>query len=196
DREKGEFFFEMAATITEDDELYDDFLQKLTRKNKFSSIYKYLKNFKKYGKKVQYKRTKEYPGVVLSTAHSSKGMEFPVVFLSISKFHTKECGSGNLNTPTLEEARRLLFVSITRAKEEITITGQFIAFGKKDDYTINHFLKEVYDVLGKEFNPNINKHKREKQEREKEERAELASKRRNKKKADLMSELLEKKLVG
>lgn len=41
------------------------------------------------GKKKQRKRCKDYPGIVLTTAHSSKGMEWPIVINEISKYHDK-----------------------------------------------------------------------------------------------------------
>ncbi len=192
DKEKMEYYYELAESLDDEgcgDELFEDFLDgKIKRKTTFSSLLKYLKSFEKYGQNITFKRCKEYPGVVLSTAHSSKGLEFPIVFLSISKFHSKDLGSGSFNSPAVEEARRLLFVSMTRAKDELYITGQYTAFGKKNNYTYNRFLKELYDLSGMEFAPNreiVNL----KKEKEKEERKELTAKRRKATKKSLISSL-------
>ena len=46
-----------------------------------------------------------------------------------------------------------MFVSATRARDELYITGQYVAFGPKTDRTYNAFLKECYDALGMEFHP-------------------------------------------
>ena len=59
--------------------------------------------------------------MTLSTLHAAKGLEWPVVFL---------CGAGEgripLERPGLEadeaEERRLLYVGMTRAKEELVLT--------------------------------------------------------------------------
>jgi len=49
--------------------------------------------------------------VTLITVHSAKGLEWPVVFLSLRKFK-----------PNNDEERRLLYVAVTRAKEKLLIT--------------------------------------------------------------------------
>ena len=59
--------------------------------------------------------------VTLMTFHASKGLEFPTVFLYGLKqgLMPLKSGSGPVNT---EEERRLLYVAMTRAKEELIIT--------------------------------------------------------------------------
>lgn len=59
--------------------------------------------------------------VTLMTFHASKGLEFPTVFLYGLKqgLMPLKSGSGPVN---LEEERRLLYVAMTRAKEELIIT--------------------------------------------------------------------------
>ena len=57
--------------------------------------------------------------VRLMTVHGSKGLEFPAVFLSADAF-PKE---GAADPSKVEEERRLFFVGITRAKDELTITA-------------------------------------------------------------------------
>ena len=59
--------------------------------------------------------------VTLMTMHGSKGLEFPVVFLFGADRGMIPLEGGNHSTD-LEEERRLFYVGITRAKEELIIT--------------------------------------------------------------------------
>lgn len=67
--------------------------------------------------------------VTLSTLHGAKGLEYPVVILYgvrdgilPAEYHVKESGSDSkLIKETLEEERRLFYVGMTRAKEELLI---------------------------------------------------------------------------
>ncbi len=60
--------------------------------------------------------------VVLMTLHSSKGLEFPYVYI-IGMENGVFPSSGNLSDPDqLEEERRLAYVGITRAKKKLTLT--------------------------------------------------------------------------
>ncbi len=147
----------LEALDSEDgDEVYESFVERLSYRKTIETVINYCKDFEKYGANEAIRRTRDYPGVVLTTAHSSKGLEWPVVYTSISKFHSKDIPSIDrvyANTEKLEEKRRLLFVTCTRARDELIITGQYIAFGGKKDATYNRFLKESMDVIGKEFTP-------------------------------------------
>ena len=131
------------------DEIYAGFLKKLLHRKTLEEIIEYGHDFYDYGEKETEKREKDYPGVVLTTAHSSKGKEWPVVFNGISHYHTKR-----LAVEDVEEKRRLLFVSATRARDLLYITSQSVAFGDKDNRTYNRFLVESFHVLGKEFSGN------------------------------------------
>lgn len=76
----------------------------------------------------------KYNAVNLITAHSSKGKEYDVVFLLLDKF------GGNVNTESVEdvdEERRLLFVSMTRAKKILKV------FYNMDRRTENLFINEL-----------------------------------------------------
>lgn len=71
-------------------------------------------------KKTHTKTSKERNGIILSTMHSSKGLEFEVVFIigAVDGIvpHAKS------NTPDgLEEERRLFYVGMTRAKSQLYI---------------------------------------------------------------------------
>lgn len=139
---------EMLMDIDDDDEVYQAFIEKVEIRPFFDAQIKYMKSFEIYGKNETYRRTREYPGVILTTAHSSKGLEWPVVFNSVTKYYEKDIAHNN---KAIEENRRLLFVSATRARDELIITGQIISYGDKKDRYPNKFLKESYDILGYEF---------------------------------------------
>lgn len=90
--------------------------------------------------------------VTLMTLHSSKGLEFPIVF--ITGFEEgifpsyRALTSPNANVE-IEEERRLLYVGITRAKEELFITNSKsrLQNGKYMNNLTSSFFKE----LPKEF---------------------------------------------
>lgn len=96
------------------------------------------------------KREGRFSGVVLNTAHSSKGLEWPVIVNSISGYAKKEL----VAPKAIEGKRRLLFVSSTRARDELYITGQFrVGKDANGEYINNMFLKESYEAIDKEFAP-------------------------------------------
>ncbi|NOZ24954.1 MAG: UvrD-helicase domain-containing protein [Nitrospirae bacterium] len=86
-------------------------------------------------------------GVTLISLHSSKGLEFPVVFIVGAEEdilpHRKsaECDGG------IEEERRLFYVGITRAMDElyITYTGKRLKYGKARPSVASRFLEEIPD---------------------------------------------------
>lgn len=191
DIDKQTAYHDLITPLDDDDELYESFLDKIKRKKTFETELKYLLDFELYGANVTYKRCKDYPGVVLTTAHSSKGLEWNIVYNSITKYHGKELGSDRNSSryqDRIEEKRRLLFVSLTRARDELYVTGQYVAFGSKDDRTYNFFLKDVYDCLGKEYNP-IDPMEEEKERMKKEEAKRKAAERRAKEKEKIQQAL-------
>ena len=96
------------------------------------------------------KRDGKFSGVVLSTAHSSKGLEWPVCINSITGYHKIDLAS----TKNIEANRRLLFVTATRAKDELYITGQYrVGKNASDEYINNMYLAESFGVVGKDFFP-------------------------------------------
>ena len=154
---KREYFHELLDELDEDDEIYEAFVESLKGKESLQKEMEYCSLFEQYGEKVAIRRKKIYSGVILITAHSSKGLEWPVVFASITKFYGKKehtIVNTKKREKVIEEKRRLLFVAATRARDELYITGQFISFGNaKDGYVYNQFLKESLKAIGDTSEP-------------------------------------------
>ncbi|MCI0472635.1 MAG: hypothetical protein L0Y76_03530, partial [Ignavibacteria bacterium] len=89
--------------------------------------------------------------VTLMTIHSSKGLEFPVVFICGLEDGLFP-GNNSLNSAEeLEEERRLLYVAATRAKLKLYISyaEQRFRFGTKMFQMKSKFLREIEDECNK-----------------------------------------------
>ena len=87
--------------------------------------------------------------VTLMTLHSAKGLEFPVVFL-VGMEEGIFPGYKSISEPKeLEEERRLCYVGITRAKENLFLTcsKQRTIFGSTSYNQTSRFLKEIPEDL-------------------------------------------------
>ena len=83
--------------------------------------------------------------VTLMTLHSAKGLEFPVVFL-VGMEEGVFPGYKSIGEPKeLEEERRLCYVGITRAKENLFLTcsRQRTIFNSTSYNAVSRFLKEI-----------------------------------------------------
>lgn len=87
--------------------------------------------------------------VVLMTIHSAKGLEFPCVFLCGMEEGLFPSLKSLLEEDGLEEERRLCYVAITRAKEELFISHakSRLVFGKTEKSRVSQFVKEIPDGL-------------------------------------------------
>lgn len=145
----------MLRMIAHGDEAVLNFEEKFKDMD-FEEIIKYCDDFEIYGDNMQYKRSQLGEGVMLITAHSSKGLEWKYVFGSITGFH--KLGKKSISRRKQEELRRLLFVLITRARDVLKLYGLYAVTGNaKDGYVYNMFLKECFDALDKTFAPNFTK---------------------------------------
>ncbi len=87
--------------------------------------------------------------VLMMTLHSSKGLEFPIVFIPGMEEGIFP-GSQSVYVPEeVEEERRLAYVGITRAKEELTITmaNSRLMFGMTSRNPRSRFVREIPDEL-------------------------------------------------
>ena len=83
--------------------------------------------------------------VVMMTMHSAKGLEFPKVFL-VGFEDGLFPGMRSIGEPEeMEEERRLCYVAITRAKEELTISHarQRTLYGRTSGCMPSRFLEEI-----------------------------------------------------
>ncbi|RYD40873.1 MAG: hypothetical protein EOP85_13540 [Verrucomicrobiaceae bacterium] len=83
-------------------------------------------------------------GATLITLHASKGLEFPIVFLIGLEEgflpHTRSIAEG-----TKDEERRLLYVGITRAQDQLTMTycSTRIKYGQQTGCEASSFIGEL-----------------------------------------------------
>ncbi len=84
-------------------------------------------------------------GVTLISFHSSKGLEFPVVFIAGVEEDILPHKKTVFVKDGIEEERRLFYVGITRAMKElfITYTKQRTKYGKKAPSVPSRFLEEM-----------------------------------------------------
>lgn len=112
EKSKKNYFWE----LTEDacgDFVASKFVEALkTRKFRMlNSLLSYCVKYGRYGTKELLSTANEKANcVTLITVHSAKGLEWPVVLLSLKQFRTGE------------EEKRILYVAITRAKEKLLVT--------------------------------------------------------------------------
>ncbi|NOX98830.1 MAG: UvrD-helicase domain-containing protein [Verrucomicrobia bacterium] len=91
-------------------------------------------------------------GVSLITMHAAKGLEFPVVYVSGLEQgvlpHSRSIEEGGI-----DEERRILYVAITRAMEQLTMTWCFTRtrWGQKQGCQLSCFVDEFDDDLFEEL---------------------------------------------
>ena len=80
-------------------------------------------------------------GVRLMTFHAVKGLEFPVVFIAGAEEGISPLDRKNTD---IEEERRLFYVAMTRAKDELQIiySGKRNLYGSEKEMSPSRFLKE------------------------------------------------------
>ena len=78
-------FLSYIDEISLEDEAVAHFREGLDTKD-YEEIIDYCRDFSLYGDGVEYRRTDSYPGVELVTAHSSKGLEWPIIYNTITRY--------------------------------------------------------------------------------------------------------------
>lgn len=91
----------------------------------------------------------ENGAVTLMTIHSSKGLEFPMVFLVGMEEGIFPGMRSMESEEEMEEERRLCYVGITRAKKVLYLTHAFARtiYGKTERYMPSRFLSEIPEEL-------------------------------------------------
>ena len=119
---KIKYFNDFISEIIESDIIAQSFMEIVKAKefSTFNEFLNYLHKFMLYQDNTAIdKDTNKYDCICLTTGHSSKGKEWDIVINTINKYKYDDIIS---DIPALEEERRLLFVSITRAKNELYVS--------------------------------------------------------------------------
>ncbi|TKC14799.1 DNA helicase PcrA [Robertmurraya kyonggiensis] len=93
--------------------------------------------------------------VVLMTLHSAKGLEFPVVFLLGLEEGVFPHSRSLMEEAEMEEERRLAYVGITRAEEELYISNAQMRtlFGRTSMNPASRFIREIPEELLEDARP-------------------------------------------
>ncbi|MGR6871998.1 DNA helicase Rep [Pseudomonas sp. HK3] len=92
----------------------------------------------------QQEQEDELDQVQLMTLHASKGLEFPYVWIMGLEEEILP-HRNSIEADTVEEERRLMYVGITRAKKNLTLTltGKRKSYGESFEPTPSRFLEEL-----------------------------------------------------
>ncbi len=150
-KEKKDMMMKFLNDIAMDDEAYLNFLTTFQYRS-LDEVFEYCDNFKRFGSSATAKRDKVYDNVTNTTAHSSKGLEWKICYVSWTDFYPY-----NLSFEDLEEKRRLCYVTMTRARDQLVVTSTFNAFGNAEKgYTPNLLFKELLELNGRSFERELN----------------------------------------
>lgn len=90
-------------------------------------------------------QTKKENAVTLMTMHSAKGLEFPSVFIVGMEEGVFPHSRANFDPKEMEEERRLAYVGMTRAKEELTLiyATSRVLYGSVQFSPPSQFLRDI-----------------------------------------------------
>jgi DNA helicase-2/ATP-dependent DNA helicase PcrA len=93
--------------------------------------------------------------VQLMTMHSVKGLEFPLVFLVGMEEGLFPHQRSSEEPGRMEEERRLCYVGITRAREQLVVTSAEVRrlYGNESYNKLSRFVREIPDELKQEIRP-------------------------------------------
>ncbi|MDY2737298.1 ATP-dependent helicase [Intestinibacter sp.] len=122
----------------------------------FKTIGEYLSHIEKVKEELQEnQKNKEVNGVIFTTMHSAKGLEFDNVYIigtnegTIPHEKSYDIEDEDKKNDQIEEERRLMYVAITRAKNRLCISCPQNKYGKK--VSISRFKNEMEDPLNSEL---------------------------------------------
>jgi DNA helicase-2/ATP-dependent DNA helicase PcrA len=95
--------------------------------------------------KLEEDEDKDQGNVVLMTLHAAKGLEFPVVFLMGMEEGVFPHSRSLFDDEEMEEERRLAYVGITRAEQNLYITNAQMRtlFGRTNMNPVSRFIAEI-----------------------------------------------------
>ena len=111
----------------------------------YDTLEEWQKHILEYGENLekQHREREQQDGVILCTMHSSKGMEFPIVFIPEANEGIAPYRRAVL-PEEIEEERRLFYVAMTRAKELLYIFSLKERFHKTME--ISRFVQEFMET--------------------------------------------------
>lgn len=140
---KKQMFLDLVTSFSMEDEAVDSFTDSISNKD-YDEILTYCGYFEKYGVSTEFRRKGKYSGVAFSTIHSAKGLEWKTVYVSIDCVYKPQ-----MSQKSIEEARRLIFVGGTRARDELTMTGCYESSdSNKYQVNMNPFVREMMEDAG------------------------------------------------
>ena len=91
----------------------------------------------------------------LMTLHSAKGLEFPVVFLLGLEEGVFPHSRSLMDDEEMEEERRLMYVGVTRAEQELYLTNAQMRtlFGRTNMNPVSRFISEIPAELLEDLKP-------------------------------------------
>lgn len=122
----------------------------------FKTIQEYLEHIERVKSEiVDNKNNKETDGVIFTTMHSAKGLEFKNVYIiganegTIPHEKSYEIDNEEKKNDQIEEERRLMYVAITRAEENICISSPVNKYGKR--VSKSRFVEDIKAPTKKEM---------------------------------------------
>ena len=122
----------------------------------FSTIGEYLSHIERVKEELQEnQKNKEVNGVIFTTMHSAKGLEFDNVYIigtnegTIPHEKSYDIEDEDKKNEQIEEERRLMYVAITRAKDRLCISLPKNKYGKK--VSVSRFISEIEEPLNSEL---------------------------------------------
>lgn len=122
----------------------------------FKTIQEYLEHIERVKSElVDNKNNKETDGVIFTTMHSAKGLEFKNVYIiganegTIPHEKSYDIDDEEKKNDQIEEERRLMYVAITRAEENICISSPVNKYGKR--VSKSRFVEDIKAPTKKEM---------------------------------------------
>jgi len=113
-----------------------------------TSLYLFLEQVALVSDVDQPENTEESVNVTLTTLHSAKGLEFPVVFLVGMEEGLLPHQRSFDDEQMMEEERRLCYVGITRAREQLYLTQSLTRYlyGRSTGASTSRYLKDLQNA--------------------------------------------------
>ncbi len=125
-------------------ELYDVMDELMESTRSFKTFNEWFAYIDEYGTKLResYAAMDKQNAVILTTMHSSKGLEYPVVYI-IDANEEITPHKKAVFVPEIEEERRMFYVAMTRAKRRLNIYYARKRYNKEIE--VSRFVKEIME---------------------------------------------------